>query len=67
MNLALKRQDSFIIADAHWNYAVYYNRNEIYDKSYYHYNIGYKFFKIIKKIGGIKLFIKVLIISKIIL
>ena len=44
MNLALKRQDSFIIADAHWSYALYHGNIESYEKSFYHYNIALNYF-----------------------
>ena len=35
---ANKKKDSFVIGDAHWSYANYYNDLESYQKSYYHYN-----------------------------
>lgn len=47
--IALKKKDSFTIADTHWSYADFYNETEIYDKSYTHYNEAYKYFKSLNK------------------
>ena len=47
--LAYQLKDSFTIADTHWSLANYYNGEEIYDKSYHHYNIAHKFFSQIHK------------------
>ena len=44
LEIAIKKKDSFVIGDAHWSYADFYITNEIYDKSYYHYNTAYKYF-----------------------
>ena len=49
LHLALKRQDSFIIANAHWSYAMYYGNIESYEKSFYHYNIALDYFSKLKK------------------
>lgn len=47
--LAYQLKDSFTIADTHWSLADYYNHTEVYDKSYYHYNIAYTYFSKINK------------------
>lgn len=44
LQLAIHLKDTFSIADSHWSYADFYNNNEIYDKSYYHYNQAYSEF-----------------------
>lgn len=49
LTLALKLKDSFNIADTHWNYATYYLNGEIYDKSYQHFVVAYKYFDGIHK------------------
>lgn len=49
LNLAIKRKDSFIIADAHWSYGAYYIDNESHEKAYYHYNYAYNFFNRLNK------------------
>ncbi|MCH2218226.1 MAG: hypothetical protein MK076_09170, partial [Flavobacteriales bacterium] len=49
MNLALKKKDSFIIADAHWSYALYHFNIESYKKSFYHYNIALSYFSRLQK------------------
>jgi len=49
LNLAVKRKDSYVIGDAHWSYANYYNDLEIYDKSYKNYDIAYKYFNDLEK------------------
>lgn len=49
LQLALQLNDSFTIADTHWSYADYYNNNQVFDKSYYHYNYAYEYFNGIKK------------------
>lgn len=49
LKLAEKNKDSFVIADAHWSYADYYLNGEIFDKAYYHFNLGYNFFNGINK------------------
>lgn len=47
--LALKIKDSFSIADTHWNYAFFYKKLEIYNKSFYHYNTAYHYFDKLNK------------------
>ena len=42
--LAIQLKDSFVIADAHWSYANFYNDRESYKKSYYNYNVAYEYF-----------------------
>lgn len=49
LTLALKLKDSFNIADTHWNYATYYLNGEVYDKSYQHFVVAYKYFNAIHK------------------
>jgi len=49
LNLAQKRKDSFVIGDAHWSYANYYDSREAYSKAYYHYNTAYKYFDLLNK------------------
>jgi signal transduction histidine kinase len=44
LELANKIKDSFAIGDAHWNYASYYNKREVYDSAYYHFNLAYTYF-----------------------
>lgn len=41
---AIKLKDSFAIGDVHWNYASYYNKKQIYDSAYYHFNIANSYF-----------------------
>ena len=49
LHLALKRKDSFIIANTHWSYAMYYGNIESYEKSFYHYNIALNYFSRLQK------------------
>ena len=49
LTLAHKLKDSFLIGDAHWNYAYYFIDKEIYDQAYFHYNTAYNYFNRIKK------------------
>ncbi|WP_405606100.1 ATP-binding protein [Polaribacter sp. Asnod1-A03] len=49
LEYAIKIKDSFNIADAHWNYATYYLKGEIYDKSYEHFNIALNHFNGLQK------------------
>ncbi|MFL1897065.1 sensor histidine kinase [Aquimarina sp. 2-A2] len=42
---AIKVEDSFAIGDLHWNYASYYNKQQIYDSAYYHFKTSYRFFE----------------------
>ncbi|MFD2914790.1 ATP-binding protein [Psychroserpens luteus] len=44
LELATKIKDSFTIGDVHWNYASFYNKKEVYDSAYFHFNSAYKFF-----------------------
>lgn len=44
LKLAYKLKDSFVIADAQWNYADYYLKGEVYEEAYPHYSIAYKYF-----------------------
>ncbi|MFK5958528.1 MAG: tetratricopeptide repeat protein [Lutibacter sp.] len=46
--LSKKLRDTFKIGDAHWNYASYYFKSEVFDSAYYHYHEAYKNFKLIK-------------------
>nr|WP_321231550.1 ATP-binding protein [uncultured Psychroserpens sp.] len=41
---ALKIKDTFSLGDAQWNYASYYNKKQIYDSAYYHFNIAHTYF-----------------------
>ncbi len=41
---AIKLKDSFSIGDVHWNYASYYNKIQVYDSAYYHFNLAHAFF-----------------------
>lgn len=43
--LAKTLKDTFTIADTHWNYALHFHRDQVYQKSFYHYNMAYKFFE----------------------
>ena len=44
LNLAKKVKNNYVIGDAHWNYASYYIKLEIYDKAYHHFNEAFKGF-----------------------
>jgi signal transduction histidine kinase len=44
-NLSLKLKDTLKIAESHWIYGLYYDKNEVMDSSYYHYYKAYKYFK----------------------
>ncbi|WP_176974416.1 tetratricopeptide repeat protein [Tenacibaculum sp. MAR_2010_89] len=57
LKLALKIDHTYAIGDAHWNYATYYIRLEIYHKAYFHFNKAYQSF--IKK-GNKKEAVKIL-------
>jgi tetratricopeptide (TPR) repeat protein len=48
LTLSTKLRDTFKIGDAHWNYASYYFKTEVFDSAYYHYHEAYKNFKLIK-------------------
>lgn len=45
LELAMKMKDSFAIGDIHWNYASYYNKKEVYDSAYFHFNKAYRYFE----------------------
>lgn len=45
LDMAHKLKDSFAIGDLHWNYASYYNKKEVYDSAYYHFNIAHTHFE----------------------
>ena len=45
LKTAQKLCDSFAIGDAHWNYASYYNKEEVYDSAYYHFNVAHTYFE----------------------
>ena len=40
LKYAEELKDHFGIADAHWNYASYYNNTQVYDSAYYHFNLA---------------------------
>lgn len=42
---AIELKDTFGIGDAHWNYASYYNKKQIYDSAYYHFNLAHNHFE----------------------
>ncbi|KAB1159800.1 tetratricopeptide repeat protein [Tenacibaculum aiptasiae] len=44
LNYATKNKHTYATADAHWNYATYYVRLEIFDKAYFHFNKAYENF-----------------------
>lgn len=44
IEISRRNNDLFANGDAHWNYALYYEKNQIYDKSFEHYHKGYKSF-----------------------
>ncbi len=48
---ALELKDSFYIAESHWNFGDFYNKNEIYDKAFKHYNEALKYFEKVNKIN----------------
>lgn len=48
-NLSVRLQDTFSIADIHWNYAMYYVKYEINDSSFYHFHKAYEYFESIHK------------------
>lgn len=41
LTIAKKLKDTFAIGDAHWNYASYYNKIQVYDSAYYHFNLAH--------------------------
>lgn len=41
LELAINLKDSFYIAEAHWNYALYYRKNEDFENAYYYYKKAY--------------------------
>lgn len=43
-NLSLKLKDTFKVAESHWIYGLYYNKNEVMDSAYYHYKKAYEYF-----------------------
>lgn len=49
IELAKQLKDTFSLADAHWSYADYYFNQDIYEKSYYHFNQAYKYFHVTNK------------------
>ncbi|AUC77544.1 tetratricopeptide repeat-containing sensor histidine kinase [Olleya sp. Bg11-27] len=44
LTLAKKIKDSFTIGDTNWNYASFYNKIQVYDSAYYHFNIAHDYF-----------------------
>jgi len=44
LTIASKLKDSFAIGDIHWNYASYYNKKQIYDSAYFHFNLAHTYF-----------------------
>lgn len=50
LELAIKKKDSFNIADAHWSYGSLFIDTEEYGKAYYHYNTAYQHFNKLRKI-----------------
>ncbi|MBP0904615.1 tetratricopeptide repeat protein [Mariniflexile gromovii] len=44
MAIANDLKDSFALGDLHWNYASYYNRIEVFDSAFYHFNSAYTYF-----------------------
>ncbi|QAA81500.1 hypothetical protein EI546_07080 [Aequorivita sp. H23M31] len=44
LRLAEKSEDLYIIGDAHWNYASYFNDKEVYDSAYFHFNLAHTYF-----------------------
>jgi signal transduction histidine kinase len=44
LTFAAKLKDTFSLGDAHWNYASYYNKQQIYDSAYYHFNLAHNYF-----------------------
>lgn len=49
LNLAIKIKDSFTIADTHWSFGEFYINKESFEKAFYNYNVGYKYFKELDK------------------
>ena len=45
LTLATRRNDSFAMGDAHWNYASYYNKGQVFDSAYHHFNTAAGFFE----------------------
>jgi two-component system, NarL family, sensor kinase len=45
LTLATRRNDSFAMGDAHWNYASYYNKGQVFDSAYHHFNTAADFFE----------------------
>lgn len=41
---ASKLKDTFSLGDLQWNYASYYNKKQIYDSAYYHFNLAHTYF-----------------------
>ncbi|ETN96151.1 tetratricopeptide repeat-containing sensor histidine kinase [Zhouia amylolytica] len=48
-SLALKNRDTFLLADTHWNDGLTFKQREVYDSTYYHYNIASKYFEKLKR------------------
>lgn len=44
LNSALKNKHTYATGDAHWNYASYYIKLEIFDKAFFHFNKAYENF-----------------------
>ncbi|WP_420553049.1 tetratricopeptide repeat-containing sensor histidine kinase [Tenacibaculum aiptasiae] len=44
LNSAIRNKHTYATGDAHWNYATYYLRLEIFDKAYFHFNKAYENF-----------------------
>lgn len=44
IEISKKQADYYALGDAHWNFATYYVRKQMYPKSYYHFNKGHEAF-----------------------
>ncbi|WP_148782478.1 tetratricopeptide repeat-containing sensor histidine kinase [Aquimarina intermedia] len=44
LSIAKKFNDSFALGDVHWNYASYYNKKQVYDSAFYHFNLAHTYF-----------------------
>ncbi|MBR9846658.1 MAG: tetratricopeptide repeat protein [Algicola sp.] len=44
LEIAQALKDTLSIADIHWSYADFYNKNEKYSNAFYHYNTAYNYF-----------------------
>ena len=42
--IAKKLKDTFAMGDVHWNYATYYNKIQVFDTAYYHFNLAHTYF-----------------------